>query len=208
MPDIAIDPGSAAERIALFLQRNPDEALARTDIATKLSIAPGAVEAALQPAVMAGLVTIANSGDVGRVWRAGPRLKLWQPQTTDKPAAWPASARGGKRRLLPLLKVAELEVAADVPVPPTRIGLRGTTRYDQVFDLLTADGMSVAKIDVAYMPALMKALQVYLAGRATLKAQTTWVVRRIEGTNTCGVWRLAKQQPAAVVPARKVARAA
>jgi hypothetical protein len=207
MPDIALDPGSPAERIALFFLSNPDEALARADVAAKLSIAPGAVEAAMEPAVTAGLITIANSVDLGRVWRAGPRLKHWnpQPQLSEQPK--PKTSRGGKRRLLPVLKVASLQVSHDLPCPGTRFCRPGSTRHDDLFDTLTADGMSVTGIPAAYTAALMKAVQGYVKGRPNLK-ESRLLVRRIDD-ETCGVWRVAKAPPAAVVaPVRNVTRAA
>jgi len=202
MPDTTLEAGSPAERAATFLAANPDEVLDRSAAAAKLGIAPGAVDKALQPAVDLALITIANSGDLGRVWRAGPRLKQWAP-AASAPAAKPKKAQqGGARNYLPKLDVAALKVRTDAPLPESMIGLKGRGRHDHVFDQLTADGMSVLGIPADYQPALAKAAQSYLANRPAIKATSVLYVRRAPD-GTVGVWRLARATADALGEPRK-----
>lgn len=191
MAEITLEAGSPAERVALFFAANPDEHLCRLDVAAKFGLAPAAVEGAMQPAVSAGLVTIANDGDLGRVWRKGPRLAGWaatqKPAGAVKPARKPA-VRGG---VMPMLDLKALKVRTDSALPQTRIMSKGRTRHDHIFDSLTADGMSVEGIALAYQAALLKAGQQYLAMRPALAASCVLYVRRTDD-KTCGVWRVAK----------------
>lgn len=221
MADITLEPGSPSERVAVHLRNNPGKVLTRMDVATLLTIVPGAVDTALRAGTALSLITCFNDGDEGRCWRAGPMLAHWKPATTGEAAAPSAAApkaapapattpaakqRGGKRQLLPMLNIKDLKVEKGAPVPVSRISQKGRTRYDGVFDLCASDDTSVSMIDISYQHALIKALQTYLTHRPALKA-STWVIRRVDDT-TCGVWRLPKAKPAAAEPARKMARAA
>lgn len=222
MADITLEPGSPSHRIASYLRGAGDITLNRLNIAARLQVAPGAVDSALRPAVDLGLITVANDGDSGRIWRAGPRLKAWQqdmagttqPGTpaTPKAAAKKAGTetRGGKRSVMPLIDLKSLKVVANAPLPERRICEKGRTRYDGVFDMLTADGMAVKPIDINYMSALLKAAQVYRANRPAL-AGSSFAVRRIDDT-TCGVWRLprdgATAAPGAAAPTAAARKAA
>ena len=154
MSDIQLTPGSHAERAAIFLQANPDEVLDRSAAAGKLSIAPAAVDGQLQPAVDAGLITIGRDGDMGRVWRAGPRLKHWRPvgAGTLATVTRAVSARGTKR--LPPLLIDGLKVARGIPEPERTLSSKGRTKYDHVFDTLKANGESVTGIPRVYLGAI------------------------------------------------------
>lgn len=106
--------------------------------------------------------------------------------------AKPASKRGGKRQILPLLDPATLTVRSDLPMPSmTGCTAKGCTRYDHIFDSLTADGMSVTGIPIRYRQAIDKARQSYLQARPALAAVARLVVRKTSETE-CGVWRAAK----------------
>lgn len=106
--------------------------------------------------------------------------------------AKPASTRVGKRAILPQLDPATLTVQTDQPIP-NMLGrkAKGHTRYDGIFDRLTADGMSVVGIPIAYRSALGKALQGYLRARPQLAKASHLMVRTVSETE-CGVWRVAK----------------
>ena len=71
----------------------------------------------------------------------------------------PAPKRGGRGACLPKLQMDMLRVEKDRPVPALAGGrsLKGSTRYDLVFDQLTADGMSVTGIPRVYYNAIGKA---------------------------------------------------
>ena len=206
MSDIQLTPGSHAERAAIFLQANPDEVLDRSAAAGKLSIAPAAVDGQLQPAVDAGLITIGRDGDMGRVWRAGPRLKHWRPVGAGTLAAvTKAVNKRGTKRLPPLL-IDGLKVGRGVPAPAANtLSSKGRTKYDHVFDALKADGDSATNIPRIYLGALKKALLVYMQQRPAL-AQVSTMSAHLVDAGTCGVWRKAGAMPA-VVP-RKVRTAA
>ena len=203
MPDIALEPGSGAERFVLHLQAHPGE-YDRHAVAALLGVAPGAVDSALSAAVDQALVTIANNADLGCVWHAGPRMAGYKPALRDVqvPAAphAPASTtrRGGKREVLTRLKLDALKVSADIPLPAPNISRRGESRHDRMLDTLTADGMSVTGIPVAYQAALAKAVQTYLEHRPELKAKSALYVRRMDDDDQhIGVWRVARQADAA-----------
>lgn len=205
MTDIRLDPGSAAERVAIFFQTNPDEALDRSAASAKLNIAPAAVDTVLAPAVEAGLITIGRAGDMGRVWRAGPRLNHWRPVGAGTLAAVTraVNARGTTR--LPALSITTLKVARGVPEPATiTYCAKGRTKYDHVFDSLKADGDSATGIPRAYLGTLKKSLLVYMQQRPALARTSTLSVHLVDA-GTCGVWRKAGAMPA-VVPRK--ARAA
>ena len=180
--DIALD-GPAASA-AKFFKANPDEVLARDDVSAKFSLTPGAVEQALRPAVAAGLVSVANSSEHGRVWRAGPRLKFWTPDA-PKP-----QRRGGLRLKLPPLDLKKIKLSKDLAVP-RYLSVKGTTRYDGLIDALTADGMSQTGIPRAYGAAISKAVQTYLKNRPELAATSALLIRRIDD-ETVGLWRVAR----------------
>ena len=199
MNDNAINPDTRIGALLLFLRSNADEVLQRGDVAIKLRCAAAAVDGLLSSYVAGGQVTIASDPEHGRVWRAGPLLKDAQVVRGPASAAWPAvqppaakpaSKRGGMRTHLPALDLTSLAVAADAPVPES-LSARGRTRYDAVFDKLTADGMSVSGIPYCYYGAIAKALQSYMANRPALAATSVIVLRR-PTPEAFGLWRLAK----------------
>ena len=102
--------------------------------------------------------------------------------------------RGGTRTQLPPLDASQFEARKGLALPPSKISARGKTKYDSIFDKLTADDMGVPDIPLRYMHALKKAAQTYEANRPALK-RSRLVVRRIDDT-TCGVWREARKEPA------------
>jgi hypothetical protein len=191
-----IDFDSPAGLVAAFLHRNAKEVLDRSAAAARLSCAPAAVDKLLEPAVQAGLITVANDGDLGRVWRAGRGLAAWAtangatlPQATTK--AKPA-ARKATHPALPELSLAGIKVAADVPVPQKQRA-KGKTKYDAIFNALKKDGMSATGIASIYSAALSSSANQYLKGRPELAAKSRFVVRST-GNDTCGVWRVAKAE--------------
>lgn len=201
---------SAALAAVLFFFNNRDEVLTRQDCATKFALAPGGVDTALRAAVDAALVTIGNDGDNGRVWRAGPQLKHWQPPADlVQGTAWctqPAAKKTTRRRvstLLPALDASAFTVQTGVPLP-YRASQKGATRYDDLLAKLTADGMSVPGIPIGYMGAVNKAIQTFMQWRPELAATSVLRVRRTSSTEF-GVWRLPKTSPDAANMGRRSA---
>jgi hypothetical protein len=193
-----IDPESAAGRVAQFIKSHPDAVVDRTLLKTMLGVAPAALDKLVQPAIDAGLITAAHDGDLGRIWRAGRLLKDWQPAgapiapKTTSPGAT-ASVRGGTRKHLPELQAGLFKIAKDLPLPTSIWREKGKTKYDHVLDPLTEDGMSATGIPMDYYAAIAKAVQSYLAYRPELANTSKLVVRKIDG-QTCGVWRVKKEQ--------------
>lgn len=210
MPEIAITIDEPSGRIAMWLRANPGQHLDRAAVAGRLQIAIGAVDKQLQPGVDAGLLTIFTEGEFGRCWRAGQRLPHWQPdalRTTSnlaKPPA-PVAPPPKQRRThqpLPALDISTLATVTG-PAPLGRAAaLKGHTKHDALFDTLTANDMGKTGIPKAYMGALMKAAQIYLARRPALKATSVLVVRST-GNEQCGVWRVAKGPTAVAEPAQR-----
>lgn len=207
MPQFRIDIDEPSGRIAMWLRANPGEHLDRAAAAGRLQIAIGAVDKQLQPGVDAGLLTMFTEGQFSRCWRAGPRLPHWQPdalRTTAAPAQAATPATTKPRRAhhhLPALDISALTTVTG-PAPIGRIGIKGATKHDALFDSLTADDMGKTGIPKAYMGALMKAAQSYLAQRPALKTTSVLLVRSTDNEQ-CGVWRVAKGPAAAPAPQRK-----
>ncbi len=195
MPEISLEAGSAAERAALHFRANPGLMMDRHGLAKLLGITPPMAESVLEPAVNQQLITIISDPELGRAWRAGPRLATWTAGCWTAPAvAKPPPAkveqRGGVRRILPPLDLTKLKVSADLPRPQAAMKGKGLTRHDHIFDTLAKDGMSVSGIPRAYRGALNSAALSYLSARPKLKARCKLQVRTVDA-NTCGVWRVA-----------------
>lgn len=216
MAEITFESRSGAERFALHLRARPGE-YDRHQVAAVLGIAPGAVESTLQPAVDAAVITIANDGDAGRVWRTGPRMDAWKLAAApgactpaDSPAAGtPArkSARGGRRQGLPPLKLDTVKVSTGLPLPSLRLSRKGESKHDKLLATLTADGMSVTGIPVAYQASLLKAVQTFLDGRPELKKTSALYVRRlVDDEEHIGVWRVSRTGSQAM-PCSRIATA-
>ena len=209
-----IEPHSPSHRTGLYLATHPGISLPRPDVASLLGIAPGAVDRALMPAVDQGIITMANDGHDGRVWRAGPRMQQWVSSLKDQPpapAARPvataaASTRANKPRgHLPPLDLGAVKVVTDAPMPPNRITRQGHTRYEALLDKLTADGMALTGIPIDYRGALTKSIAVYLKARPTLAA-TSGIVMRTLDAKTVGLWRMPKAEADALTPGPRKAR--
>ena len=223
MADVLLESRSAAERFALHLRAKPGE-YDRHAVGALLGMAPGAVDKALQPGVDLAVITIAHHEDMGRVWRAGPRLAEWRlsaspaAQASAKAVAEVLSApkpkRGGRRMYLPLLDPKKLVVATDRPLPTPVISRRGVSRHDHLFDGLPRDGMSVIGIPIAYQASLLKAAQTYLEARPELKKVSAFYIRRVThdvdgvlvtSDEEIGIWRVARDGVDAQPRSRKLA---
>lgn len=203
----ALEVGSGAARVAAHLRAMPNLALDRHDVAGLIGVAVGAVDTVLDPAVAGGLITIANDGDRGRVWRAGPRLKFWQTGT-DAPSPAPAAVppatpakkdpRGGPRVRLPALNPADFPVRTDVPPPVPKLSRRGETRYDVTFSDMTATpGSCRLGLPASHRPAMTKAAQSFLKYRPDLAKRMSFVFRELDN-DTFGIWHQARTaKPAA-----------
>jgi len=202
MPETIIEVDEPSGRIAMWLRANPGKHLDRAAAAGRLQIAIGAVDPQLMPGVEAGLLTVFTDGEFGRGWRAGPRLAHWQPdalRTAAKATAAHAPAPSKPKRArvsMPPLDVSKLPTVSGPPPVGRADAIKGTTKHDAVFDSLTADNMGRTGIPKAYLGALMKAAQTYLAFRPDIKAKSVLVVR-VTGNSTCGVWRMPRPAGAA-----------
>lgn len=201
-----IEPGSPVHRVAMLLKAAPDGRLTRAAIAITMAITQRQVDMMLEPGVEGGWLRVGNDSEAGKTYHLGPRYSALQalppppPHTATaavaaaapatKPQAAGALTRRGRAHL-PALDPRKLKVSADVPLPMPAIALRGKTKHDAVFDQLTADGMSVTGIDIAYQAALLKATQAYLNHHPEIKATSNLFVRRTDATH-CGIWRVPK----------------
>ena len=195
MADINLEPGSPSARLAAHFKANPDTVLDRRGVATFLLVTSAFVDTAVEPGVVAGLITVGTVPELGRVWRAGPRLQHWaapdQP-VTKTAAVKRTNGRGGRRERLPVLDVAQLTVLKGAP-PPVAQARKGATLHDPVFDLLAEDGQHIAGIPVSYRGSMSKAVQAYLDHRPELKAKSAILVRTID-TKTIGLWRVSRAE--------------
>ena len=192
MSDITLDPGSPSARLVAHLKNNPDTVLDRRGVASFLMVASAFVDQAVEPGVLAGLITVGTTAEMGRVWRAGPRLQHWTAPPAKPAPEKRAPGSGGRRDRLPPLDVAQLTVGKGTP-PPTAQSHKGATRHDAIFDLLTEDGQHVPNIPIAYRGAMSKAVQAYMAHRPELKAKSAILVRTVD-SKTIGVWRVSRAE--------------
>ena len=200
MPEISLEAGSAAERAALHFRANPNLLMDRHGLAKLLGITPPQAESVLEPAVNQQLITIVSDRDLGRAWRAGPRLAAWTagcwtaaPALESRPAVAPRSTV--PRRILPMLDLAKLKVSTDTPRPESMKKGHGVTRHDHIFNMLTKDGMSVSGIPREYRQAVSGAALNYLSVRPKLKARCKLQIRMVD-SDTFGVWRVAIENAA------------
>ena len=86
---------------------------------------------------------------------------------------------------LPPIDVSKLQLRTNVPLPSPAAAQKGRTRYDDAFDLLTAEGYSVA-YPRAYMGSLQQASRTYG------KRHKVHLLVRIDPADTtqCAVWRV------------------
>jgi hypothetical protein len=213
MSETIFAKGSPAARVCEHLHTHAGVLLSRRDLANLLQIVPGAVDAAIEPAVVAGWVVSAHDADTGRYWKAGPNMRALQVAgavvagaPTVKAAQAPAlraptlAAPPAKQRRnprLPRLDMTNLVVTKGEP-PPVAQARKGSTMHDPLFDKLAQDGDVIKGIAVAYRGSLSKAVQTYLDYRPALKAKSAILVRTIDA-NTIGLWRV----PRTDFPGRK-----
>ena len=67
MSDITLDPGSPSARLVAHLKNNPDTVLDRRGVASFLMVASAFVDQAVEPGVLAGLITVGTTAEMGRV---------------------------------------------------------------------------------------------------------------------------------------------
>lgn len=80
-----------------YLQKNPEEELTRSDIATKFNVQSSIVDSELKAAVNAGRLAVERNEDDGLVWRlGGPKVSSPAPFAAGERAA--KSARLAKMR--------------------------------------------------------------------------------------------------------------
>lgn len=190
MAEITLEPGSPSERIAAHFKDHQGGILTRRAVATLLEITPALADTALQAGIGLGVITAYNDGELGRCYKAGPRLQFWAAPAAAASAK--PVGRGGKHKHLPLLQLSLLQVAKDLPLPAVAgRSVKGTTKYDAVLDKLSADGTVITGIPLEYKAALKKAIQSYLQARPALANKSVLVVRDVDEA-TVGIWRVPK----------------
>ena len=106
----------------------------------------------------------------------------------------PKQRQGGNVGLLPPL---DLSTTKPVQGPPPGFGKgaqrKRKTRYDELLDTLTKDGMGRTGIPEIYKSALTSSGTTYLKARPEL-ARTSKFVVRADGEGLCGIWRVARSE--------------
>lgn len=126
------------------------------------------------------------------------RTVKWRRPTPEPASVFDLKAHTPKREsrrgfvTMPPLPMDGLQVVEDVTPPDPRRAQRGCGKYDQLFDKLVRDGMSVLKIPAQYQGPLKAAARKYLALRQDLAKASVLKVYRVDD-ETCGVWRLSKE---------------
>jgi hypothetical protein len=182
-----IEPDSPCGRVALHLKGAGATGMVdRTLAATLLGVAPAAVDKVLQPGVEAGLFTVRNDGDMGRVWCAGRLFEEWQPGLGKiKPPVKSAAAAAAPKKpptVRDLPDPAKVKIRTDVPLPPKTTGVGAQSAYDQILDRMSP-GNSVE----------LPSKQAYSLSTRAKKRGIAVALRKLN-PQTTGVWRLAKAE--------------
>lgn len=153
-----------------YFRINPEESLSTADIVCKFDITAREVIPLLAACVAQALLTRTKHG-TAYVFSAGPALPMRAVEAHSLatsqalPVATPASpqatakARVNKSRFLPPLDVQKLKIETGV-VQPGKPPKKWSTRYDSIFERLTAAGQSV-EVPLAYHPSIDKARAKY-----------------------------------------------
>ena len=101
--------------------------------------------------------------------------------------------RRGNAPFLPPLNLSDTKLV-EGPPPGVSQGpsRKGKTRYDDLLDSLSKDGMGRTGIDVIYKSALASSSAAYLKARPELARTSKFVVRG-DGEGLCGIWRVARE---------------
>ena len=128
------------------------------------------------------------------------RTVKWRRPMPEPSSVFDLKAHAPKRAslrgcvTLPPLPIDGLQVADDIAPPDPHRSQRGSGKYDQLFDKLARDGMSVLKIPEQYQGPLKAAARKYLSRRPDVACTSVFKVLRVDDA-TCGVWRLKKEGP-------------
>lgn len=106
----------------------------------------------------------------------------------------PKQRQGGRANLLPPLDLSTTKPVQGPPPGLSKGALRkGKTRYDELLDALTKDGMGRTGIPEIYKAALASSSAAYLKARPELARTSKFVVRN-DGEGLCGIWRVARSE--------------
>lgn len=210
-------PGSVAAHACAWFKQNPTRMLTLAQICGRWGGTAQTVTAQLGAAEDAEFLLSERIGK-SDVYKAGPKLNNWTPWTdslaeaywepdaapapamgawpqqpqaaTPQAAVAPAAAAANRRRRLPALDVASLQVKTGELLAPVRggPGAKGQSRYTPLLEKLTAPN-SWIEVPRAYMPTLNKAIQKYRKDRPER------VIRCVAVSDeTCHLQRLADKK--------------
>lgn len=195
--------GSLGAQVCAFFRSNREESLSVADIVCKFDAERGQVVPLLAGCVTQSLLARVKVG-VAYSFSAGPALPT-EPVPAHSPAyEWPAVTRAmltgatplvspqaptqkprpKLRGHLPVLDVSKLKIDTDIE-PLARMSVVGNTRYDPIFNRLTAAGQST-EIPLLYYGSIYKAATKYRKRNPTVQLS----IRKMSAT-ACRVFRIA-----------------
>jgi len=195
--------GTLGAQVCAYFRSNAEESLSVADIVCKFDAERGQVVPLLAGCVTQALLIRVKVG-VAYSFSAGPALPT-EPVPAHSPAyEWPAVTRAmltgatplvspqfhtqkprpKLRGHLPALDVDKLKIDTDVK-PLSRMSVVGSTRYDPVFDRLTAVGQST-EVPIMYYGSINKAATKYRKHHPAVQLS----IRKMTAT-ACRVFRIA-----------------
>lgn len=183
-------PGSVAYRVLDWFQKNPEEELTISDIASKLDVPRSSVSSSLKAAVDKGVLNYRQNDDLIYVYTLTKEhrdLELRQAQV--KPERPSVPARG--RVTLPpaMLDFSALKVETGVPLQGKSCGQAGVSKWSPLFAMLTKPDTSV-EIPAEWKSAVAAQATKFNAQHKKDKQPTRYLVR-MTGDGKARVWRTA-----------------
>lgn len=191
--------GSLGASVCAFFRSNREESLSTADIVCKFDVQPREVIPLLAGCVTQALLVRVKVG-TAYVFSAGAALPTEPAPAHGEARKWPFATMADTplvspqapskkpapklRGHLPALDVGKLKIDTDIkPLP--RMSVVGNTRYDGIFERLTASGQST-EVPLMYMGSINKACTKYRKRNPTI----TLSVRKMSAT-ACRVFRIA-----------------
>lgn len=170
------------QKVVEFLEKNPEEELTRSDIATKFGVMASTVDGELKPAVASGRLVQSKDEDDALIWRiGGPKVTSPAPFAAAERAA--KAAKRARRRAALAVDLKTIQVEKNVPLhePERRMDL-----WNQLFRQMTDINDSFAVPADAHT-ALCHAAQAY---RKEIAPDVRFTIRKINEDET-RIWRVA-----------------
>jgi hypothetical protein len=191
--------GTLGAQVCAYFRGNPEESLSVADIVCKFDAERGQVVPLLAGCVTQALLTRVKVG-TAYTFSAGPALPLGPVPAHNTAQVWPFAtmadtplvspqfpakkARPKLRGHLPALDVDKLKIDTNIK-PLARMSGIGDTRYDPIFNRLTAPGQST-ELPIMYQGSINKAATKYRKHNPAIKIS----VRKMSAT-ACRVFRIA-----------------